>query len=88
MKLDPSIVDRARERVETWIREASVADYYAHGWRGALARPAESLQAFLVDPSEYARALRQVSPFAGVLSPTERWKLWALESASDDPTTA
>jgi hypothetical protein len=29
-----------------------------------------------VDPAEGARALRQCSPFAGVIDPRTRWRIW------------
>jgi hypothetical protein len=37
-----------------------------------LDRPLESLVAVLTDPSPWARELRHVTPFAGVLSAEER----------------
>ena len=86
--IDPTIVVRARRRVESWLSDTSVARHYADGWRTRLAEPIETLRAFLVDPSESARAFRQVSPFAGVLSPKERWALWAANESDDDATAA
>jgi hypothetical protein len=35
-----------------------------------------SIAAFLVERSELAEELRQSSPFAGALTPQERWKIW------------
>jgi hypothetical protein len=83
---DPSIVRRARERVERWLKDEGVARHYAYGWQQRLNGSTEALLAFLVDTSETARAFRQVSPFAGVLTPRERWALWAAKN--DDDTTA
>ena len=77
LERDPRILPRARERAESWIRARSVAEHYAIGWREILNGSPAEVRAFLVDPSERARAFRQVSPFAGVLSPKERWQLWA-----------
>lgn len=85
---DESIVARALDRVETWLKDGSVARYYAQAWREVLLRPTLELRAFLVDTSDHAQALRQVSPFAGVLSPRERWTLWASEGEADDATAA
>jgi hypothetical protein len=41
----------------------------------------------LTERSERAAELRQSSPFAGVLSPAERWHIWRLtrESFVDEP---
>lgn len=41
-------------------------------WANILDRPVESIIEAMLDPSEHARELRHVTPFAGVLSPTER----------------
>jgi hypothetical protein len=76
---NPAIVRRARERVDSWLRTGEVAEYYAHGWREILSVTSDELCAFLEDSSERATAFRQVSPFAGVLTPQERWRLWAAE---------
>jgi hypothetical protein len=84
---DPSIVKRALKRVERWLEDESVAHHYASGWQEALSGTTEALRAFLVDSSENARAFRQVSPFAGVLTPRERWALWAAKD-DDDATAA
>lgn len=88
LTIDPTIVVRAKQRVERWLADGTVARHYAEGWRAQLAAPPESLRAFLIDPSETARAFRQVSPFAGVLSPRERWALWAANESDDDATAA
>lgn len=72
---DPSRLEEARARVETWCREGSVHPEYARAWREALAGPLDELSKLLVDPGERARALRQVSPFAGVLEARERWEI-------------
>ena len=81
---DHAILERTRARVEAWLRQGSVAPYYAEGWRRVLERPPAEISAFLVEDSELARAFRQVSPFAGVLSAKERWRLWAAADGLDD----
>jgi hypothetical protein len=48
----------------------------AAGWAAALARDTSAIAAFLVERSDRADELRQSSPFAGALSPRERWTLW------------
>lgn len=73
---DPGLLAPARARVEGWIEEGRVHPAYASAWREILAGPPETIGAFLEDPSERARALRQVSPFAGVVPPLERWRIW------------
>ena len=85
---DASVLKRARTRVERWLEDGTVASFYARGWQQLLALPKQELCAFLVERSERATAFRQVSPFAGILTPQERWRLWALPEGDDDATAA
>lgn len=58
---------RARTRHQTepsWLRR----------WQELLDGPEDQLVDVLTSPDEDARVLRQSSPFAGVLTPRERWK--------------
>lgn len=56
-------------------------------WHVLLKRPLPALLPVLTDPSEYARELRHVTPFAGVLSAGERAKVYRAfaESEPDAP---
>lgn len=73
---DPRLVAAARARVEGWLEDGSVHRDYAVVWHQLLSGPLGSLLDLLVDRSERARALRQCSPFAGVIDPRTRWRLW------------
>jgi len=75
---DRTILERARARVDGWISPSGTPPFYALQWREVLRRDSdvEAIAAFLVDDHELARELRQSSPFAGVLSPEERWQIW------------
>lgn len=81
LRHDPSLLDRARQRVETWIDDGSVHPHYALAWRDVLTLGADQLAAYLIDPGERMRSLRQCSPFAGALTPQERWQI--LRQAKD-----
>ncbi|HEV8577825.1 MAG TPA: hypothetical protein VGX68_01985 [Thermoanaerobaculia bacterium] len=72
----PAILESARRRVATWLKERSEAPFYAQKWAEVLAKDVPSIAAFLVERSELADALRQSTPFAGALKPQERWKIW------------
>lgn len=72
---DPALLDRARARTEEWRAGGLVHGYYLEAWERWLALPVDALCRALVDPGERARALRQVSPFAGALSARERWAI-------------
>ena len=73
----PELLDTARDRVESWLRDGSVARPYAEAWRDLLCGTFEQLAATLIDPGERSRDLRQVSPFAGALDPRTRWRIHA-----------
>jgi hypothetical protein len=49
---------------------------YAREWIDLLRGPIEDLCAMLIDPGEEATALRQSTPFAGVLDSATRWRIW------------
>ena len=72
----PEILQRARGRIERWIHERGRSVAYARRWREILDRPIADIVAVLTSEDDEARALRQCTPFAGELSPRERWKLW------------
>jgi len=69
------IVD-ARERLARWTTGGTLPSEYAATWRTLLDGPLPDLIALLEADTEVARALRQVTPFAGTLSPHERWSIW------------
>ncbi len=73
---DRRILDEARRVVDQWMRAASPPPYYAEAWRAVLAGDPAAVAAFITDPGERARELRQSTPFTGVLSPRERWAIW------------
>ena len=73
---DPETLERARARVRHWLKSAEVSPHWARAWDEVLSRPLSEIRAFLVNESEEARALRQVTPFAGVIDPRTRWRIW------------
>ncbi len=75
LRQQPERLEEARQRVDGWLRDGSVGERYALAWRDALATPVPDLLALLCDPGEHASELRQVSPFAGILEPRERWEI-------------
>jgi hypothetical protein len=80
LEQDPALLDAARRRVAAWLTGSVAAGaphpHYAQGWSALLASPLPIIQARLVDPGPEGTALRQVTPFAGAISPRVRWKLW------------
>lgn len=73
---DPGMLETACKRVEEWCSTGSVAPHYANAWRRVLRLAPNEIAQLLCDQGEEARALRQVTPFAGVIAPRERWRIW------------
>ncbi len=76
LQSDPALIDRARERVESW-RGTETRPRWVEAWLALLARPIAELCHALVDPGEQMVALRQMTPFAGALDARSRWALWS-----------
>lgn len=76
LRVEPGILEHARQRVAGWLTREGGAPFYARKWAEVLAGEPAAVAAFLVEQSELATELRQSSPFAGALTPQERWKIW------------
>lgn len=76
LSADTRILERARRKVGEWRAEPAAASYFAEQWNAILALPVPEIVDFLTDDGELATELRQSSPFAGVLTPEERWAIW------------
>jgi hypothetical protein len=72
---EPLLLERARATVAAWLAEGR-APFYAHAWGQVLSSPVDSIARLITSDTEEARALRQATPFAGVLGPHERWRIW------------
>ncbi len=75
LRQDAALLAKARQRVEGWLADASVHPRYAAAWQDVLALSLEEISERLTEASETMRALRQCSPFAGALTPRERWNV-------------
>ena len=75
LRQKPELVEAAQRRVAAWLRENSVSRWYAERWRELLARDPQEIAEAIVRRDEETSALRQVSPFAGVVDPRTRWRL-------------
>lgn len=84
LERDPAILDHARDVLARWISTGRISSHYAGEWQRELARPLPEIAALLLDDGERARALRQASPFVGIVGPRERWKLWRSVRAESE----
>jgi hypothetical protein len=76
LQSQPEILANARQRVQGWLSSAPGPPFYAKKWAEILAGDPFSIAAFLTERSELAEELRSSSPFAGALSPKERWRIF------------
>jgi hypothetical protein len=74
---DPKLLDIARGNLKRWrSRWSSSPPAWFREWTAALQQPWPQIAALITEPSESAARLRQSSPFAGVLSPLERTRIY------------
>jgi hypothetical protein len=74
---DPALLDVARRNLEAWsARYGDSPPRALEEWRTILTRPWPDIAALITDPGEAAARLRQSSPFAGVLTPGERRRVY------------
>jgi hypothetical protein len=77
LRADPALVEDARARVATWRDSGHLAPRYAEAWLAILDAPLAEICRAITEDSESARALRQTTPFAGVIEPRARWRIWS-----------
>ncbi len=74
----PEWLELARENLDRWTTlnsgAASLLRCYAE-WRAILERPLDEICTILTAASDEGQRLRQNSPFAGALSPSEVWEI-------------
>lgn len=73
---EPELISEALARLQRWSEAKTISDHYVSQWRTLLEGPRDALTALMVDPGPRGRELRQSTPFAGVLDPRTRWRLW------------
>lgn len=76
LRQDPArVIAKARQNLAR-MREDPHSAYYVLEWDRWLSGPLEDLATMMTADTEYARSLRQATPFAGVLTPNERWAVY------------
>ena len=69
---DPALLDKARDNLRRWQQMEGSPKPALAEWEQILSGSTDQIAQFLTERSERATRLRQSSPFAGVLSETER----------------
>jgi len=86
LRVRPELMDVAFDNLRRWAEGAGRSQPYLDAWDKLLSRPLGEVLALIVEDSEAMRAMRQTSPFAGVLSPKERWEIYdAFAIGARDP---
>ena len=70
------VLARARDTLSLMRRKHPEAGQLFREWEVILDRPVSELVSALIDPSSHGRELRQVTPFAGVLTAEERTEVY------------
>lgn len=74
---DPALLEIARGNIERWSAQRnSDVPAWLNEWRELLKQPWQNVAAIITEPSENAARLRQSSPFAGILTNQERWRIY------------
>jgi len=76
LRCRPELLAVAHDNLSRWTADAGRSQPYFEEWRRILAMPFEEMLALVVEDSERMTALRQCTPFAGALSPRERWDIY------------
>jgi hypothetical protein len=74
----PEWIELAKENLRRWSQRNCDSPHLMvcyNEWRAILGRPVEEIRDVLLQETDEGQRLRQNSPFAGVLSPQEVWKI-------------
>ena len=74
-RLRRPMVEEARRRIQRWQRAGKIDPRHAEAWEDVLARPVSEIRKIIRADDQFARDLRQNSPFAGLLSEPERRRI-------------
>jgi hypothetical protein len=82
LRADPALIQIAHDNLDRWSAKGGRSQPYWDAWRAILKRPLPVILELLEEESERMTAMRQATPFAGVLEPAERWAIYErFESA-------
>ena len=72
----PELLRIAGENLDRWSQVGGRSQPYWDRWRRILALPLEDVLKRIQEESQEMTDLRQSTPFAGVLDPKERWRIY------------
>jgi len=74
-RLNDEILDQARQRLDWLACNNHIHPSWEAQWRELIDLPCSQIKALLVEDSQHMRDMRQSTPFVGVLSEEERWRI-------------
>jgi hypothetical protein len=74
---DPLLIEEARRRLRQRVGRARGERSYAGAWAQWLELPPGELARRIVCDDDDGRAMRQSTPFTFVVTPQQRWAIWA-----------
>ncbi len=77
LRQQPALLGRARATIDRWQAQGAggAARPYLEAWRHLIDQGLDATLAAVTDPGERGNAMRQASPFTGILDNRERWAL-------------
>jgi hypothetical protein len=87
LRVHPELVQIARDNLDRWSRKSGRSQPYWDAWREILKRPLPEILDLMQEESEKMTALRQATPFAGILEPAERWAIYERFAPSSSRTS-
>ena len=76
LREQPELLQIARDNIVRWRVTAGRSLPYLDEWQRLFESPLDQLLSAIESDEERMTALRQSSPFAGVLTPHERWAIY------------
>jgi hypothetical protein len=76
LREQPDLLAIAIGNLDRWSAKSGGPQPYWDAWREILRRPFEEVLTLIEEDSPRMTELRQSTPFAGVLDPKERWRVY------------
>jgi len=76
LRSNPPLIAIARDNLDRWSLANGRSQPYWDAWREILDRPLGEVLDLMLEDSERMTAMRQATPFAGILTPKERWAIY------------
>jgi hypothetical protein len=76
LRANPELLAIAYDNLDRWSVLPGGSQPYWDAWREILRRPLNEIINVMLEENEHMTAMRQATPFAGILTPKERWAIY------------